>query len=156
ATRTGGSYFNYGGGGGIAMVAGNQFLLVKNTTISGNSADMNGGGIMFRYGGTLELENSTVTGNSTLATITFYDYNGNPHDVSGYFGGAGLFLAGVASNSPPNGFTPGANVIVNSTITGNNSTGSGGAIFGNGLGGNVLIQDSTITGNSAAAGGENG
>ncbi len=143
ATRASGSYFDYGGGGAIAMVLGNQFLKIESSTISGNTADVNGGGVMFRYGGTLEMEDSTVTGNST----------NNTGNYAGYFGGGGLFLAGVPSAAPPSGFTPGANVIRNSTIANNTTPGSGGGIWGNGLTGNLLIQDSTISGNSASSGG---
>jgi hypothetical protein len=135
--------FDQGGGGAIATPRGaSAALLIKFSTISGNTASNNGGGIFLDYGSSiLDLENSTISGNSTT-------YTGTP---AGYIGGGGIGISGTPTATPPTGFIPGTLVVRNSTIANNTTTGSGGGIGGNGFYGTLLIQSATITGNSAAA-----
>jgi parallel beta-helix repeat protein len=126
-------------GGGILINA-DGFLSVKNSTISGNTATTTGGGIYFFDSGSLVVENSTISGNTA---------GGN--------GGGGFYFYGVASATPPAGFTPDTLVIKNSTIAGNNST-LGGAVnlrgpAASGFVGELLVQNSTITRNTAISGG---
>ena len=61
---------NYGGGGangGGIFIDGASNLTLTNTTVSGNSADSLGGGILNE--GTLTLSNSTVSGNTVTCLV---------------------------------------------------------------------------------------
>ena len=101
-------------------------LIVRDTTISGNTAGTvgtsggGGGGGIMNYGGTLTLENSTVSGNRIL----------------GWYQGCGIHNVGVAT-------------IVNSTISGNTGGNSPGGIVVGGEGiynsyGYLLLNNSTL------------
>ncbi len=109
-------------GGGIGVI-GREFVTIRNSTLSGNSARI-GGGIYFFAEGSLLVENSTISGNIASSTA------------------GGIYFWGNVSGG---GFT-----IRNSTIAGNTST-SGGGLFINNQNGTALIQNSTITGNTATA-----
>jgi hypothetical protein len=109
-------------GGGIAADSA-AAMTFAGCTVSGNTA-VNGAGVYFFNGGSLFLANSTVSGNAG----------------SGARGG-GIYFFGAAAAS---GFT-----IRNSTVAGNTTAGSGGGVFLRNFVGTALIQNSTITGNSA-------
>ena len=117
--------FTGGNGGGIANLA---ILAITNSTISGNSSRMGGGGI-YNVGGTLTITDSTISNNS----------------VNNSGGGGGIRNIGS-----------GTVTIANSTITGNAAAIHGGGIE-NGSASptqtQLIITNSTITGNSAAVGG---
>jgi hypothetical protein len=87
-----------GGSGGAIEAAGD--VLVTDSTIRGNSTDIDGGG--FSVGGTLTLERTTVSGNEALD--------------DGSFGRGGGVNADVL-------------VATNSTITGNSAGNAGGGVF---------------------------
>lgn len=135
--------FNWGGGGAIATPRGASAVVqVLNSTISGNTATNNGGGIFLNYGSSiLDVENSTISGNSTTRTEAYY----------GYVGGAGISISGTPTSNVPPEFVAGTITIRNSTIAGNTTAGSGGGIGGNGFYGTLLLQNTMVTGNSAAA-----
>jgi len=144
---TGSTFAVSGGGGGIAMIPG-SFLTVTNSTISGNTATLTGGGIQSNYGG-LVVENSTISGNITSFFGTNYRF----------YGGGGVAFLGTPSATPPSGFVANTAIFRNSTIAGNTTTGSGGGIAGfyeGGSPGVFLIQNSTITGNNSSADGDSG
>jgi hypothetical protein len=111
-------------------------------TVAGNTASGAGGGLSFGGTASLLVEESTISGNRGTGNT---------------LGGGGIFFQGVVATSPPAGFTPGALVIRNSTISSNSAGAFGGAILLGGMGlpvqGGLLVQDSTITGNSALVGG---
>jgi hypothetical protein len=130
-TLSGGSS---GCGGGVFN---SGTLNIKNSTISGNSntANFSGGGV-YNYGGTLTVENSTISGNR---------------------GGRG----GGVSNTPR---FYGSNrvTITNSTISGNIANDGGGLfnnryytdyckLFGGCSDGTLVLNNSLIAGNQAAA-----
>jgi hypothetical protein len=108
-------------GGGVSNFNGGT-LTINNSTISGNSANGGfGGGIANT--GTLTLNNSTISGNSASTGQ-----------------GSGIFNTGTLT-------------ITNSTIAGNAAAGGvGGGIMNTG-GGTLTVNDSTISGNSATGGG---
>ena len=112
---------NSGNGGGILVNGGT--LTVQDCTLSGNTAGATGfGGGIANLGGTLTVQNCTFSGNSAAT------------------GG------GIVSNATL--------TIINSTFSGNQATGTGantggGAIYE--MGGTVAINHTTITGNLAAA-----
>jgi len=135
------------GGGGIGMFS-DSFLIVRNSTISDNTAVSKGAGIYFYAVGALGLaagsllvENSTISGNRSTPTAAYY-------------GGGGIFFYRTPSSTVPSpDFVPGTIVIRNSTIANNQTTGSGGGFLGLVQGGTLLVQNSTISGNSADAAG---
>ncbi len=119
---------------------------LENST--GTSFDLGGGGIYNGDGATLNLTDSTVSDNSTVAQpgggiYGFFNstINVTRSTISGNVGGdvaGGLRTLGVAT-------------IVNSTISGNTSTNwHGGALFA--TDGAVAITNSTIVDNNAPAG----
>jgi hypothetical protein len=117
-----------GGGGGVHLGGFGDLLTVQNSTISGNTANR-GGGLYFFDGGSLQLSDSTISGNVALSSSTAYSGGG----VS-FFGPAFQFQ------------------VLNSTVDGNNATGAGGGIALADFSGTADIVDSTITGNTCTAG----
>jgi parallel beta-helix repeat protein len=120
-------------GGGIAVGPPSANLVIRNSTISGNTASGarqstgggSGGGIYFFDSGSLLLENSTVSGNVST--------NGE---------GGGIYFFG---NVRPNGLS-----IHNSTISGNTAGRGGGGVALNTVTGQLFVRNSTITGNSTS------
>ena len=134
------------GGGGIRK-EGTGSLTVTNSTVKDNSST-NGGGGIFNQGGTVNVANSTLSGNSAFGgggvfsqggTLTVTNSTLNTNSAAG----GGIFSVGVTLT------------IKNSTLNNNNSPfGNAGGILSAG-GGSVNIINSTLSGNSAlvAAGG---
>ena len=119
-------------GGGIVLYKPLADVQITDTTIAGNTSANRGGGIFFykqAAGKTFTLTRTTISGNAAGAS----------------FGGGGIFFYKQA----------GANVIENSTISGNTAN-QGGAIYDEAIGGGTLdIHDSTIAGNTATTDGGN-
>ena len=107
-------------GGGIGAWTGS--VAVVGCTISGNTTNGSGGGIGLKTGGTLALSSSTVSGNSAGST------------------GGGVYFQGLVG-------TAGV-VLQNATIAGNTAASGGGAGLTS-LNGTLLVQNSTISANSA-------
>ncbi|MBX7105442.1 MAG: right-handed parallel beta-helix repeat-containing protein [Gemmataceae bacterium] len=151
-----------GAGGGIFMSSGSS-LEVQHSTVSGNLAGQNGGGIYFFDSGAFTMTDSTVSGNKSGQTVT-----------TG-FGGAGIYFYGTASkflvqnstissNTATNGF--GAGVIFrpfststaifrNSTIAFNSLTSAAGKGGGIAITGNLILESTIVTGNTAVGGSQN-
>ena len=118
---------------------------MMDSTVSGNTAALDGGGI-FSRSGTVSLINTIVSGNTAnigggisntgTADLTSSTISGN----TGFRGG-GIF----------NGSGGSLNVI-NSTINDNSASGDGAGIFGQG-GGTVTLTNSTVSMNTATTGG---
>jgi hypothetical protein len=118
--------------------------LIANLTITDGILSGGGaGGINNGYGATLTLMNSTISGNSAPGGNggIFNDYTATLNvigsTVSNNTGGG----AAIVNESG------GTVSVTNSTISGNSSIGSGGAISN--LGGAVTVAGSTISGNSS-------
>lgn len=113
-------------GAGLFLGGGNG--VVTGSTIRGNSAKQDGGGI---YAGTFQsftLSASTVSGNETTST-------------SGVYPGGGVFLSGGAQN--------GVAKISHSKITDNKAAGGGGIYAQDGM--SLLVSGCTISGNNSVA-----
>ncbi|MEX0726234.1 MAG: right-handed parallel beta-helix repeat-containing protein, partial [Planctomycetaceae bacterium] len=136
AAYLGGGIYNYGilaivdsvisgnealQGGGISQYGSYAELTVVNTTISGNTADELGGGIV-NFSGKMTIANSTIADNLGVS-----------------YGGGGIFNF----NHDPSHTT----TILNSTITGNSTGAAGGGIYHNG--GILTSINNTITNNTA-------
>jgi CSLREA domain-containing protein len=133
-----------GGGGGISNIG---TLALNNSIISGNTSSYAGGGIYHSSSGVLKLDNSIVSGNTAGA-------GGGVDSVN-----ATVLLtnSAVSGNTASNG--GGGIASLNSTLTVNNSTISGNTSSGD-YGGGISIGDSaltvnnsTISGNTAYLGG---
>ena len=111
-----------GGGGGIAA-QGTSNVDIRNSTISGNSTNRNGGGV-FTTGNAI-INNSTISGNTST------EANGS---------GGGVEAYGTAT-------------ISNSTISGNRQTDAFGIAGGVSTNGISTLTNCTITGNSSSEGG---
>lgn len=119
-------------GGGITND--HSQVTLNSCTISGNSADGNGGGGIFNLGNTqdaaiLEINNSTLSGNSSQ------------------FNGGAIYSSGDS-------FGTARVQILNSTLSGNSAVSFGGAVYNRGTFGTALLQieNSTFSNNSAQSG----
>lgn len=132
---------------------GSPTLVVKNSTIKGNTSSANGGGIACFNGSTVTIENSTIAGNSsgangggilnsggsamTILKSTIFD---NTTGISGTPTGGGIQNEGALSSL----------TITNSTLSDNQSDGDGGGINNTGDGTTtVTLLNVTITRNTA-------
>ncbi len=150
-----------GRGGGLYMNFDDGTVIITNSTITGNQAANDGGGISFMYSDSqfsFTLESSTVTGNTSGGRgggLFFYS-------TSDFYGSFAIRNSTISNNTSDDDgggvFFRGGNVdgpfeIVGSTISNNNSTnGSGGGaavLIDNGLYYPLFITDSTISGNTA-------
>jgi len=149
-------------GGGAVKVYGdddNAVVTITDTTISGNTADGYGGGLYVSYVVDLTITGSTITDNTADAegggggylysiygdiSITDSTISGN---TAGTYGG-GLYLGSDI------GSDGGSVTITRTTIADNTATGdTGGGLYLNDLYVPVTVRSSTISGNTATAGG---
>ena len=160
-TINGGSITNNTGvhGGGV-FIEGGAAVTMNGTTISGNTADR-GGGIFSTGGGyggnTVELNNVTIDGNTAtsggggIAATSVYLYAGS---VTVRNSTISRNVVTDDTGGPNVGNGGGIEVSLNdltieqSTISGNSAAASGGGIYGGDAVGTVSISRSTITGNT--------
>src|SRR5215217_6541937 len=130
------------GGGGIFNDGGT--LTVNNSTISGNSANGNSGGIFNAGLGTLEVNSSTISGNSAGT------FSGGIHNDGGTLTVNNSTISGNSAGTDNGGIgNTGTATVSNSTISGNSAGADGGGILSLGGGATLTVNNSTITGNSA-------
>ncbi|MEM8680507.1 MAG: choice-of-anchor Q domain-containing protein, partial [Planctomycetota bacterium] len=130
--------------GGAIFVGGELFL--EESTLSGNVALLNGGGISLDGGSRVTIANSALSDNEA---------DGNGGGVHLPFTGAvtvtNSILSGNTANGSGGGIANGGTVtMTNSTLSGNGADRHGGGIRNSGM---VTITDSGVTGNSAIQGG---
>lgn len=169
------------GGGGLYNDGGQ--LVVESSVIEANTANGaagSGGGILNAVGGTLTvsdtdiLDNDAVragggieaTGDGSVTSVTDVLLQGNSTGP-GPGNGGGLHLTGagtvtvdasrVSLNTATNqggglwNSGTGTMTVTRTTLDGNTTVGQGGALYN--VGGNLTVEGSTISGNSAAVGG---
>jgi hypothetical protein len=130
-----------GGEGGAIYGNVGAFLSLRKSTIADNTAGGDGGGIGFTDGGGLTVEDSTISGNTAGAANN----------------GGGVYWYGAASESPPSGYARRTVVFRNSTIANNTTGASAGGIAIVNSNSTLLLQNSTVTANTAlGAGGGTG
>lgn len=145
-----------GAGGAIAKLQGNldisQSQFTGNSTTSANSP----GGAIFSSGGNVTIDSSTISGNMTAGSLSYgggvYAKGGNLTVTASTISGnstTGTFADGAGIFSDTN-LTTETTTIINSTLSGNTSSGRGGGLFS--LDGLTVIRHSTITGNQAIGG----
>ena len=130
-----------GEGGGVTIttqLSNSRQTVIHASTISGNHAGGNGGGIHDESN--LLIDQGTVISNNSA---------GEANKVNGTNGG-GLFIS-TSNNGCPAACTDTV-TLTKVTITGNTTTGPGGALYhGNGTGaGNLTVSFSRLAGNTAA------
>jgi nitrous oxidase accessory protein NosD len=132
---------------GTTLFIRNAAVALANLTITGGAAmDTPGGGILNNFG-TLTLDHSTVSGNTTMGRTA--DGGG----IFNNFGTARLDNSTVRGNSAVGTFGDGGGIfnnfgttrLDNSTVSGNTASSSGGGIFNNS--GTVTLVDSIVSGN---------
>jgi len=155
------------GGGGIQNYG---TLTVSGSTLSGNVAAQDGGGIYNQSTGTLTVSNSTLSGNRNdgihndgALTVSGSTLSGNSANFGGgiYNQSAGSLLTVSGSALSGNSATfygggiynyAGSLTVSGSTLSGNVAGEEGGGIF-NSVYGTVTVKNSTsITGNTAPVG----
>ncbi|WP_304093114.1 choice-of-anchor Q domain-containing protein [Hydrogenobacter thermophilus] len=127
-------------GGGIWNAGGT--LTLERSTISDNSSSNNGGGITNSHGGTLTINNSTISGNST-------QYGGGIEN-SGTLTVTNSTISGNRAKNDGGGidnYSGGTLTVTNSTISGNSAS-FGGGIYN---GGTLIVESSTVSANSASS-----
>jgi hypothetical protein len=142
-----GGAFGYAGGGEGGGLYTYGTLTVSNSTLSGNSATDNGGGI-YNYYGTLTVSNSTLSNNSaTDDGGGIFNYFGTLTVSNSTLNGNSASFSGGIDN-----FVFGKLTVSNSTLTGNSATFGGGGISNDNYS-TLTISNSTLSGNSAREGG---
>jgi filamentous hemagglutinin family protein len=153
-------------GGGIRVVSGST-VNVNNSTVKGNSADFQGGGIFNE--GTLAVTNSTISGNSTkndgggiqnrgtlmvtnstISGNTATEDGGGIENERGTLAVINSIISGNSTTQQDGGGIEndrGTLTVTNSTISGNTAGDTGGGIENDR--GTVTVTDSTISDNSA-------
>ncbi|MGF1479142.1 MAG: FG-GAP-like repeat-containing protein [Cyanophyceae cyanobacterium] len=133
---------NSSGGGILSSGFNNAVLNLIDSTVSGNSSDLGGGGISSND--TLNLLNSTISNNASArrdgggveisgnATITNTTISGNSA-----INGGGIAVGSSFINTA---------VLTNSTVSGNSATDNGGGIYLRG--GTATLTNSTIANNT--------
>lgn len=138
-------------GGGLHITG---FLTLVNCTITGNTADGNGGGLLFYDGaGSIVLNNCTVSGNRAGASNNTYGNGGGIVNygfmyltnctISGNVANAGSFYPGNGGGL----WNAHALNLANCAVSGNTAANDGGGVFN--YSGTVAMTDSTVSGNSA-------
>ena len=144
-TVTGGNSY----GGGITNAG---TMTVTDSTISGNTASYEGGGI-YNNGGTMTVTDSTISGNTASSggggitnagTMTVTDST-----ISGNSTGSGGSGGGIFNYS-------GTMTVADSTISGNTASYDGGGIYNNSSTSTMTVTDSTISDNTASSNGGGG
>ncbi len=172
-----GDPLGFAGDGGAVLVWTSASLSIDNGTISGNRASGMGGGLAASGADAVTLTQTAVTGNSAAGfsggggirfagvTLTVEDSVISGNQVTGGIGGgltldAGLgtllrtALAGNSASSHAGGaYNFDRLRIVQSTISGNTTGGSGGGVLSTNIATELLVLNSTISGNSASTGG---
>jgi CSLREA domain-containing protein len=127
STISGNSATSAGGEGGGIDVNSTGKLTLFRCNVSGNTAARNGAGIYFFAGGTLIMDDSTVSGNKA-------------NTLTAGAGGGGIYLFNTTAT------------IRNTTVSGNSATNGGGIGIFSGTA-TTLIQNSTIAFNTATTAG---
>lgn len=145
-------------GGGIYTIG---VLLLANSTVSGNTAtaELGGGGLYEDFGGTATISHSTISANTASinggaiyncgGTVTLSDSTSVSNNSAAYGGGAYEDSRCNTYNSND----PTSLVLGNATMSGNSATAQGGAIY-NYTGGTAAVelsQSASITNNTAPA-----
>jgi len=131
------------GGAGIFNTGGT--LLVTNSSLENNHATNNvGGAISNAAGGSVEVVNSTLSGNQGLSGGGIDNPNGTTITITG------STLTGNQATDTTSGSGGGLNnsgtmTVVNCTLIGNTSRKPGGGIFN--MGGTLTLYNSTLSGN---------
>ncbi|CAN5634241.1 hypothetical protein BH11PLA2_BH11PLA2_24990 [soil metagenome] len=136
SVATGGGFYFFG------PATGNG-LTFRNSTISGNTAGSNGGGIsLASFIGTLVVQNSTIVTNTA---------SGQGGGIDNPFGGGGLLLQStiVSGNQAPNGADISSSTLVNATNSAIGVTGT----FGFGTSTGTIIGQNLLLGPLANNGG---
>ncbi len=136
-------------GGGISS-SGN--VTVSSSTITGNSAGSHGGGI-YSNTGALMVSNSTVSDNSAggAGGGIDNDYSGTPTVIDSTVSGNSSVVGGGGINSLAR--SDGPLTVSNSTISGNSFSQSDQGGGGIANAGDAMVVNSTISGNSTPANG---
>ena len=138
------------GAGGIYSNVGNP-LILNNVTVSGNTATAGDGGGIRANGGTVSFTNLTLTGNHASG-------NGGGVAITSTFAGiTGSVVSGNQTTAGPSvgggvSVASGGNLTINGTTLSGNSATSGGGVAA--LGGSVLtLLTSTVNANNATVSG---
>lgn len=128
-------------GGDAAGILNSGTLTLTNVVLSGNSASINGGGIVNNSGSTLTITNSTLSGNSTSNDGGGVFNNGTLTITNSTFSGNSTGSGGAIFNEFNRTMT-----IINSTLSSNSAV-VGGGIYNAGT---ANISFTTMSGNSAS------
>jgi hypothetical protein len=132
------------GNGGAFHITGPGTTTISDSSITGNAATNEGGGVWNSAAGQMIIANTDISDNAVTVGATLFN------------GGGGVFQQGAGTNNEESAALGTGNlVIVGGSITGNTATASalssGGGVLN--IRGTVLIEGTTISGNSSARAG---
>jgi hypothetical protein len=140
-----------GDGGGLGLGGVVPAVTVRDSTITGNTADENGGGVFAGEGDAILFQRTLISGNQANrgggayfydpASVTFEDSTIAGNSVLN--NGGGIYLYDTQG---------GGLAISGTTISGNTAVGSGGGIIVHRTGGPLTMVDSTVSGNTGSEG----
>ncbi len=150
-------YISSKGGGRGIYNSSNGILTLTNSTITGNTANVGGGGIY--NDGTLTLTNSTISGNTATygggiwnretLTLNNNTISGNTANYGGgIYNGLPYYYNGERGTLTLNNNTISGNTAIRSGV----GSGVGGGIY-NSYSGILTLNNNTISGNTATVGG---
>jgi len=129
-------------GGGIRN---NGTLWLTSSSVSGNTADYNGGGIFNEWTSELILIDSTVSGNSAGSGAGIMNYRTLTLSGSTVSGNTATWDGGGIWSSSDTQVA-----LIDSMVSGNTSGSAGGGLHS---GGRLLVTNSSVSGNTAVGGG---
>jgi predicted outer membrane repeat protein len=155
----------YEAGGAIAVYYDGATLTLTDSTITGNRSEFGGG--IFNYGGAIDITNSTISGNTGVATLLPEQPQGTAGVGGGIYnlyGAADIDNSTISGNSAAYGggfmswnltaisgdtskYAAGPVTLTNSIISDNKASKEGGGIFN--VAGTIDLSESTVSGNSA-------
>ncbi len=138
---------NHAGTGGGGALVNSQMITITNSSFTGNTSGGDGAGLDDDFGGTggvITLTKATFSTNSAVG-----DGGGMEADDSQVIISGSTFSGNTAGGSGGGIFNAATVSVTNSSFTTNTATGGNGGGIVQGLAGDITIQCSTFTGNSA-------
>jgi hypothetical protein len=135
----------------VMVVNSGKTLNLNALTIDGGLCSNCNGGGLYNNGGTVNINNSTFSGNRSTCSPSCGTYGGAITNQGGVLNVSNSTFVGNSATYGGGIFTDGSVTVSNSTFSGNSASGVGGGISNSR--GSVTVSNSTFSGNGAGSGG---